>query len=285
MHSSEGATRPHLPGMPPPDASRTWDQMLLLREPSLRARGRKGKWSVASRVHSDSPPDTEPGFLCGKCFCRFQFSQKVQEDRSGSMNSGIPPNSGSVAKKNLEEIIIWTKYARYVLGKLLQVLRRMAASWISKRDVSVNTNYVYLAPAWDSEETTLDVSQNPCFTEHNSGNGALSIYMNLRVPKWSYLLIFRYFQEFSWYYFFIHHPESAVTEAALVFVDAVNHVCKCFPHHRGYQGAQTWVLTHIQLLPRPLEGKFCLLTFSLSHLTCFCFLLVMILLFIHCKPL
>jgi len=72
----------------------------------------------------------------------------------------------------------------------------MDALQISKRDIHVNTNYVYLATASDSEEPPLDVSQNQCFTEHNSGNAALKIFMNLRVPKGSYLLISRSFREF-----------------------------------------------------------------------------------------
>lgn len=98
MLNSEGPSRPQLPGLPLPGAGRSWGQILLMREPSSCPRGRRGKRSAESYVHSDSPQETEPGFLCEKCFFRVQFPQKVQENQSDCMNSGIPPNSGSVPK-------------------------------------------------------------------------------------------------------------------------------------------------------------------------------------------
>lgn len=61
----------------------------------------------------------------------------------------------------------------------MAVLRRMDVLRISEREVSVNTNYVSLATASDSEETPLKVSLNQCLTKHNSGNAAPRIFLNL----------------------------------------------------------------------------------------------------------
>lgn len=154
------------------------------------------------------------------------------ENESCHVNSGVPPNSGAVAKTTVGNDCLFTGF--YPVDPS-QPPGDEGALPIAQRGGSVGTHRAPLAPASASEQHTwIDVSQNGCFPEHNLGkprdnyelgHSQRAISSNIQIGG-----------EMS--NIFPHTISAFLYWGSRVSYDVVNCVCEHFCHPCGYWECQ-----------------------------------------------